>query len=408
MDECPSGLHEAVQQGNTDEVLRFLKSGCGDINEPSDGLTPLQWASDCGFPNLCALLVEAGANPNYAGEHEDRFTPLHLAAWNGDVNVIERLLQLKANPAFVSSNDATAIHLACQDGHTDVIKLLAKAGCSINSADGDGDRPLHLAACGSNQKGHRDAVEALLELGANPLLKKRSGGLPKSSTKDKGICSLLETAEDKAHDDGLPTEEVEAAVRLTQDSVLKPSREENLNQNTGRIPKKRVSSPKRASPAPSHPTKRVKDLTKENRDDSSHAANVVPNPPVAFHVQQSRNLQKIQEAQLKASLEIEAAKRQAEEELRKEQERREQAIKKAQEEEDGKPPEVKRRETLSKTIFKLVTGESTGELKQLLQLANVEHPTASYTLSEAEAAVLELQEKNLLFYDAGESSVFAI
>jgi len=58
--------------------------------------------------------------------------------------------------------------------------------------DGDGDTPLHLAACGTNGKGHSELVELLLRAGADPGAKRRKGGAVAAKlTRDKGLRELL-------------------------------------------------------------------------------------------------------------------------------------------------------------------------------------------------------------------------
>jgi len=65
--------------------------GFEDVND-EDKLgyqTPLQWAADGGFSKICAMLVDAGADPDCSGAHPDCFAPLHLAALNGNLEVVQ-------------------------------------------------------------------------------------------------------------------------------------------------------------------------------------------------------------------------------------------------------------------------------------------------------------------------------
>jgi len=410
-------LCSASRDGKVDEIAKILDSGHLDLDEPNEGLTALQWATDSGFADVCSQLIAARANPNIAGAHREEFTPLHLASWNGDACVVERLLSLKASPLFVSSNKATPLHLACQEGHTEVITRLVEAGGSVNVADGDGDRPLHLAACGSDQRGHMSTVQSLLELGANPLLPKRNKGLAHSSTKHRQISELLIQAEDAAEAAGISCSDNTEPVWLTQadlvrvqkDAALQPSREENACTE---VPQKRPGSDVASSP------KRHK-CAKENHEGPEKVPEKVPEkrpaePALneqcneAFQAQQSLNLEKISQTQLIRDIEIAEARAQDQLEADSDKQRREQAFHKAQAEQANRPPEVKRQDQLTKIIFRIVTSESCAQLKDLLHKSNSEDADAGYSLEEAEAVVMALQEKNLLFYEPTDGSVFSI
>ena len=53
----------------------------------------------------------------------------------------------------------TALFIASEEGHSDVVKLLLGAeGINVNQADEDGETALYIAS----QKGHLDVVKLLL------------------------------------------------------------------------------------------------------------------------------------------------------------------------------------------------------------------------------------------------------
>ena len=56
----------------------------------------------------------------------------------------------------------TPLHLACQKGKVDVVRLLLDKGAAVDRADKDGATPLWIACC----KGHVDVVRLLLDKGA--------------------------------------------------------------------------------------------------------------------------------------------------------------------------------------------------------------------------------------------------
>jgi ankyrin repeat protein len=51
------------------------------------------------------------------------------------------------------------LHLAAQDGHTEVVSVLMEAGADVEAHRASGGRPLHLAAQ------HGGVVRTLMELG---------------------------------------------------------------------------------------------------------------------------------------------------------------------------------------------------------------------------------------------------
>jgi ankyrin repeat protein len=116
----------------------------------------------------------------YAGD-----TALHLAAAGGRVEIVKLLLAAgaDANAAF-NHRRGTPLHYAA-DGQNpgqgwssarqvETIRCLLAAGADIDAQDKNGAAALHRAVR------HRcaAAVGALLELGANPLLKNKPGSTP--------------------------------------------------------------------------------------------------------------------------------------------------------------------------------------------------------------------------------------
>ena len=51
-----------------------------------------------------------------------------------------------------------ALHMAAQEGHTEIVKALLAAGAAVNAKDQEGRTALDLAA----QEGHTETVKALL------------------------------------------------------------------------------------------------------------------------------------------------------------------------------------------------------------------------------------------------------
>ncbi|XP_065909011.1 ankyrin repeat domain-containing protein 65-like [Dysidea avara] len=86
-------------------------------------------------------------------------TPLHLAAENGHTQVAELLLSSGANVnSLRDCSGDTPLHLATKKGATQVAELLLSSGADANSLNELGNTPLHNAV----MNGHAQIVELLL------------------------------------------------------------------------------------------------------------------------------------------------------------------------------------------------------------------------------------------------------
>eukprot|EP01128_Nolandella_sp_AFSM9_P012145 TRINITY_DN8998_c0_g1_i1.p1 TRINITY_DN8998_c0_g1~~TRINITY_DN8998_c0_g1_i1.p1 ORF type:complete len:245 (-),score=41.06 TRINITY_DN8998_c0_g1_i1:220-912(-) len=59
---------------------------------------------------------------------------------------VARLLELNADPNVTDYNHRSPLHLACQGGHTETVKILIIAGADVNCVDSFGCTPLDLSS----------------------------------------------------------------------------------------------------------------------------------------------------------------------------------------------------------------------------------------------------------------------
>ncbi|KAG1732306.1 ankyrin repeat-containing domain protein [Suillus lakei] len=136
----------------TDEWLELarllIEAGCSFDIEDDDGYTPLHLAIRHGSPNLLKYLIARGAHIPLDAIHD------HLEDDLVDCSVIRTLIQHGADVNAVR-NGADALqallsHWNWRDDWLRTAQLLIEAGCPIDSEDGEGCTPLHLAIrCGS-------------------------------------------------------------------------------------------------------------------------------------------------------------------------------------------------------------------------------------------------------------------
>ncbi|XP_076184701.1 uncharacterized protein LOC143155616, partial [Aptenodytes patagonicus] len=113
--------------------------------------------------------------PGAAGASELReegWGGLHSAAASGDLARLQRRWWRKR--FRVNGRNAqkqTPLHLACANGHADVVRFLAGKKCQLNPRDNSKKSPLMKAV----EHQHKDCVAILLEHGANPDLRGAGG-----------------------------------------------------------------------------------------------------------------------------------------------------------------------------------------------------------------------------------------
>lgn len=90
---------------------------------------------------------------------------IHTAAQNGQVHIVRLLLESdrQINVNLRDFMGRSALHIAAEEGHCGVVKLLICSGGSLDLEDHEGWTPLHLAA----RSGHAECVTLLLTLGAD-------------------------------------------------------------------------------------------------------------------------------------------------------------------------------------------------------------------------------------------------
>ncbi len=224
-------LMEAARQGNL-AIVSALLSGGADPNtqEKNGGQTALMWAISERHPAIteelvrhgadvnarskygstaltfaaqgdadsARVLLTAGANPNVTMPQWG-LTPLIIASTMGRTDVVAVLLDHGADPNMVDKNSFTALHAAVRDSDygedrtsraasVATVKLLLAHGANPNArlkqdkptvktvteVSLQGATPLALAA----EVNNLEAVKALVEGGADPLISTEKGTTP--------------------------------------------------------------------------------------------------------------------------------------------------------------------------------------------------------------------------------------
>lgn len=101
----------------------------------------------------------------------------HIAAAQGSFTVIEELMKFDRNGVINARNkmtDATALQIAAEGGHAEVVKALVRAGANVTDENKSGFTAVHLAA----QNGHGAVLEVLRSSNSLRITSKKLGVTP--------------------------------------------------------------------------------------------------------------------------------------------------------------------------------------------------------------------------------------
>lgn len=159
-----SPLHYACQSGHR-EIVRLLlnKNPLLGLRKKDEGNTPLHLAAKNGHADILIQLMKAGADVN-CQSHWTR-TPIELAAREGHKACFELLYNNPKTIPGITYPSQKGFYMACQLGHKEIAEkcLEAKSDININEKI-DGNTALEIAS----QEGHLEVVRWLIKNGANP------------------------------------------------------------------------------------------------------------------------------------------------------------------------------------------------------------------------------------------------
>lgn len=126
----------------------------------NDGYAPLHEAAT--HANVAELLLDHRADPKIQNTH-NHLQPLHMAARHGSPDVCQLLLSAGADVTAVSKDLSTALHEAAEHARPEVIKLLVSHGASCLVEDKHQRTPLFMALRKSFASYAPDAEAKLVE-----------------------------------------------------------------------------------------------------------------------------------------------------------------------------------------------------------------------------------------------------
>jgi uncharacterized protein len=171
-----TALYAAVENERQASVAMLLaRRADANLAGPS-GVTPLAAAAFKGSGRILDQLIAAGADPDIVDTTGK--AAMTYAAGRGFALIVGRLLEAGVDPRRAYGNDLTALMWAAgsEDGvgaraAMDVVELLLGAGAPIDAVDNRGRTALMIAA----ELGHGEIVDLLLARGSDRSIADKSG-----------------------------------------------------------------------------------------------------------------------------------------------------------------------------------------------------------------------------------------
>lgn len=159
-----SALSAALLEAHSEVADLLMRRGADTDVRDAEGRPLLYLLVLEGRLEMAALLIEKGGVPLESRDPEGR-TALHVASWQGNVEMVDLLLKHGANPNAQDTEGRPPLHSAAWTGHGEVgSRLLEASGVTIDLTCHQKATALSIAS----QEGHANIVGMLLERGANP------------------------------------------------------------------------------------------------------------------------------------------------------------------------------------------------------------------------------------------------
>ena len=162
-------LMYAAGYGQLQAVKYLLAKGADPSLQSNKGCNLLHWALQGGDPVIIELMLSHV--PSIDSRIKGGVTALMIAALHGRLQAVQYLLEKGADPSLHSNSGWNLLHCASQGDNSYIIELMLSHVPSIDSRNNEGVTALMIAAA----QGNLQAVQCLLEKGADPSLQDNDG-----------------------------------------------------------------------------------------------------------------------------------------------------------------------------------------------------------------------------------------
>ncbi|XP_064609703.1 ankyrin repeat and KH domain-containing protein 1-like [Liolophura sinensis] len=188
----------ACEKGHLTVIKSLIKHGAAFVRCGS--YVPLFTAASKGHVGVIEEILQAGVPLNLTDSKQ--WNMLHYAAMNGQAGTVQYLMS-KQCPVLKSSNGVTPAFLAAMYGHLAVLQVFSevhRSGNLVRASNSDSESPLHMAC----KNGHLEVVQFLLQIGCDMNQGNWTGHTPLCYAVRHGHYDIVELLVNSGCDTNIP------------------------------------------------------------------------------------------------------------------------------------------------------------------------------------------------------------
>lgn len=209
-------IYEAALFQDLPKLQQLLAKPGAAVNHLENGRPILGWAAQSGNVEIVNALLKAGANPNIADEGIGH-TPLMRAIETQNIEITKTLLAAKANPNAKASDGDSCLMMAVKTYKPEFVQALVDAGADAKEVQEDGDS-LVLQAAQDGQPGSLEIIKILAKAGA-PMDTANAAYTPLIYAVQQGNKELVKTLLDAGAKPGAETPLGSTSIRYALDNA---------------------------------------------------------------------------------------------------------------------------------------------------------------------------------------------